>query len=71
MYKRISKLPDNITAIRIRVLFRGDRLKMNTSNVLRGDMSTPTDVPQEDWITVVSDWNNRLQTMKIGLHGAL
>ena len=21
-------------------------------------MSNPTDVPQEDWITVVSDWNN-------------
>ena len=47
---------------------------MNTSASrvsFRGDISDAANVPEEDWITVVSDWNNGLHTMKIGLNGAL
>ena len=60
MYKRISKLPDNVTAIRIRArLFMGDSRDWEGIGVrvsFRGDISDAANVPEADWITVVSDW---------------
>ena len=63
MYKKISKIPDNVTAIRIRGrLFRSDSIDHEGIGVrvaFRGDILSASSVPEEDWVTVESNWNTR------------